>query len=73
MWRGFFLIAVVMVDVHELQHARWRKVLRSAFDFASYTLPENDVQEFFIPSYLHFVWWLEEALIALSFCHVFRA
>ena len=35
----FFLIAVVMVDVHGIQHARWIKVLRSAFDFTSYTLP----------------------------------
>ena len=39
MERKLFLIAVVMVDVHGLQHARWRKVLRSAFDFVSYTLP----------------------------------
>ena len=36
--RKLFLIAVVIVDVHGLQHARWRKVLRSAFDFASYKL-----------------------------------
>ena len=37
--RKLLLIAVVMVDVHGLQHARWRKLLRSAFDFVSYTLP----------------------------------
>ena len=37
--RKLFLIAVVIVDVHGLQQARWRKVIRSAFDFASYTLP----------------------------------
>ena len=37
--RKLFLIAVVMVDVHGLQHARWRKVLRSVLYFASYILP----------------------------------
>ena len=37
--RKLFLIAVVVVDVHGLQHARWIKVLRSDFDFASYKLP----------------------------------
>ena len=37
--RKLLLIVVVMVDVHGLQHARWRKVLRSDFDFVSYTLP----------------------------------
>ena len=35
------LISVVVVNVHGLQHTRWRKVLRSAFDFVSYTLPAN--------------------------------
>ena len=37
--RKLFLIAVVIVDVHGLQHLRRRKVLRSDFDFASYKLP----------------------------------
>ena len=35
------LIAVVMVDVHGLQHARRIKFLRSDFDFVSYTLPSK--------------------------------
>ena len=39
--RKFLLIAVVMVDVYGLQHERRRKVLRSAFDFVSYTLTEK--------------------------------
>ena len=37
--RIFLKIAVIIVDVHGLQHARWRKVLRSDFDFATYKLP----------------------------------
>ena len=37
--RKLFFIALINVDVHGLQSARWRKVHRSAFDFASYKLP----------------------------------
>ena len=37
--RKLFFIVVVVVDMHGIQHARWIKVLRSDFDFASYKLP----------------------------------
>ena len=73
MEKKLFLIAVIIVDVHGLQHARWRKVLRSAFDFASYKLQKNDAQEFCIPSYLHFVRVLEGPYRELIYCRMFRA
>ena len=34
---------------------------------------QNDAQEFFIPSYLHFVWVLEGPYRELIYCRLFRA
>ena len=71
--RILLLVVVFMADVHGLQHVRWRKLLRSDFILFHTHYRQKDAQEFCIPSYSHFVRWLEEPCIEWNFCHVFRA
>ena len=71
--KKLFLIAVIIVDVHGLQHAIWKKCSGQLLILPRIKYRQNDVQEFCIPSYLHFVRVLEVPYTELIYCRVFHA